>query len=341
MPAWHQLRAQSPERFRRRFRRRLLARSPRPAVDAWCSPTRRSTGCRRTSVARLRDFVDEPRRKVRLVVYLRRQDEHLSQRLPAARQDRRDRRLAEWAADRPLVDLRLRAPARPVGGRRWRPPTSSYDGSSASAFTDGSLEADFLDAAGIDRDTARTVPRANESLDAETVEFLRVLNIYLVAHAGETAGLIDHRELVRTAPEHGTGPTLTLPDRRPRAVPGAVGDLERRGRVEVLRRDGAVPAAARTATTDGAAPRPGPGRPLPGDRRAAAHRSRRGARGSPSPRHPSGLDDQRLDGRADLGRQRRHRPRGVGVVDVDVDEAALGRGQRAVTVGSPWKIPTR
>jgi hypothetical protein len=59
-----------------------------------------------------------------------------------------------------------------------------------------------------------TVPRANESLDAETVEFLRIYNIYLVRHAGETAGLIDHRPLIRRLQDHVSGPTLTLPDRQ-------------------------------------------------------------------------------------------------------------------------------
>jgi hypothetical protein len=210
MPAWHQLRAQSPERFRRRFRRRLMAEIADAQPDCVVFSDEALYGLSRPSVTRLRAFVDELGGDVRLVVYLRRQDEHLTSYYQQHVKIGETRRLAEWAADdrASTYDYARRlaywetamAPASLVVRRFER-----------RAFKDGSLEADFLDAAGIKGVEPVTLPRANESLDAETVEFLRVYNLYLVRHAGETAGLIDHRELVRRLVAHTSGPTLTLP----------------------------------------------------------------------------------------------------------------------------------
>ena len=213
MPAWHQLRAQSPERFRRRFRRRLMAEIADARPDCVVFSDEALYGLSRPSVARLREFVDELGGAVRLVVYVRRQDEHLTSYYQQHGKIGETRRLAEWAADD-------RASTYDYARRlaRWEasmaPASLVVRRFERRAFTGGSLEADFLDAAGIIGIPPVTVPRANESLDAETVEFLRVYNLYLVRHAGETAGLIDHRELVRRLQEHGTGPTLTLPDRQ-------------------------------------------------------------------------------------------------------------------------------
>lgn len=52
----------------------------------------------------------------------------------------------------------------------------------------------------------------NVSLGAETVEFLRLLNLRRVHHAGARVGMIDNREIVRTLAVEPQGPTLTLPD---------------------------------------------------------------------------------------------------------------------------------
>jgi hypothetical protein len=81
-------------------------------------------------------------------------------------------------------------------------------------FADGSLFQDFLDAARIDAraEDLRQVPSLNTSLDAEGVEFLRLLNIYRVEHEGAAPGLIDNRALAKRLTEVSTGPTLTLPD---------------------------------------------------------------------------------------------------------------------------------
>jgi hypothetical protein len=81
-------------------------------------------------------------------------------------------------------------------------------------FVDGSLVQDFLDAARIDAraEDLKQVPNLNKSLDAESVEFLRLLNLYRVEQEGATAGLIDNRALTKRMAEVSTGPTLTLPD---------------------------------------------------------------------------------------------------------------------------------
>jgi hypothetical protein len=217
MPAWHQMRAQSPERFRRRFGRRLLTEIAEAAPSMVVFSDEALYGLSRDSVSRLRAFTDSLGGQTRLVVYLRRQDDHLRSDYQQHVKTGEVRRMARWTADHDrsaTYDYARRlarwedamAPAELVVRRFER-----------SSFKDGSLEADFLEAAGLTGIEPTVIPRMNETLDAETVEFLRVYNLYRVAHAGETAGLIDHRELVRKLVRHSGGPALTLPE----------GDLDR------------------------------------------------------------------------------------------------------------------
>ena len=75
-------------------------------------------------------------------------------------------------------------------------------------------EQDFLDAVGIPaRANELTQARTrNESLDAESVEFLRILNI-LRAEDDAAARLVKvDRRLVKVLADASTGPTLTMPD---------------------------------------------------------------------------------------------------------------------------------
>lgn len=81
------------------------------------------------------------------------------------------------------------------------------------SFVNASLYQDFLDAAGIDvraEDLEQGANR-NQSLDAESVEFLRLLNLYRVANEAATPGLVDNRQLVARLKEVSTGPVLSLP----------------------------------------------------------------------------------------------------------------------------------
>jgi hypothetical protein len=82
------------------------------------------------------------------------------------------------------------------------------------SFVGGSLIQDFLEAAGIDARAEEMAqgPSRNISIDAESVEFLRLLNRYRIENEGATVGLIDNRKLVARLAEASTGPTLTLPD---------------------------------------------------------------------------------------------------------------------------------
>ena len=80
-------------------------------------------------------------------------------------------------------------------------------------FVDGSLYEDFFRAARIDVsvNALTQVPNRNMSLDAESVEFLRLLNLYRVESEAASVGLIDNRRLARRLAETSTGPVLTMP----------------------------------------------------------------------------------------------------------------------------------
>jgi hypothetical protein len=82
-------------------------------------------------------------------------------------------------------------------------------------FTEGSLYQDFLCACGVDlrADALASVDRKNESLDAEAVEFLRILNLVHVEYEdGKPGGHINNRRHVLRLAKSSTGPLLTLPE---------------------------------------------------------------------------------------------------------------------------------
>jgi hypothetical protein len=189
-------------------------------------------GASTEALRRLCELVDGIAGSLRLVVYLRRQDDHLVSRYQQVVKVGETKRLAEWTRETDLSDtydyyLRLKEwashldwskdydyHARLRGWERLLEPDEvvvrrfERDG-----FANGSLLQDFLDSAGIDAraEELRQVPVRNISLDAETVEFLRLLNIYRVENEGARVGLIDNRGLVERLAEHSTGPILTLP----------------------------------------------------------------------------------------------------------------------------------
>ncbi|MFL6004579.1 MAG: hypothetical protein ACJ72P_17370 [Nocardioides sp.] len=164
------------------------------------------------ALQRLRHLTDQIAESVRLVVYLRRQDDHMVSRYQQGVKIGWVLRLREWAQEdmSSLYDYharldtwqRLLEPTELVV-RRFEPDT----------FVDGSLYQDFLDAAGIKvrAEDLKVVPKRNESLDAECVEFLRLLNLHRVEHEGEIPGVIDNRQLVKRLSKTSTGPVLTLP----------------------------------------------------------------------------------------------------------------------------------
>lgn len=211
MPAWHQMRARSPERFRRRFHRRLLDElekvGPRRVVFSdealYTLPV--------DGLLRLRTFLAEHFGATHVIVYLRRQDDHLVSYYQQQVKVGETRRLAEFAEDpgypydydQRLGELRAALEPTSMTVRLFE----------RGRFVGGRLEDDFLRAAGIDgRGLEHADAVRNRSLDAASVEFLRLYNLHQVAHSEDTVGVIDHRDLVRRLSADATGAQLTLPD---------------------------------------------------------------------------------------------------------------------------------
>jgi len=169
-------------------------------------------GSSEPSLVRLRQFTDAHASGVRLVCYLRRQDDHLVSRYQQVVKVKETRTLAQRTAEmdlsttydyysRLMTWLRIVEPDELVLRRFER-----------ERFLNGSLYDDFVDAAELDIPTDDLPPRnRNESLDAESVEFLRLLNLYRVEH-GAADDVPENRALVRDLADLGSGPTLTLPD---------------------------------------------------------------------------------------------------------------------------------
>ncbi len=213
-PHWGRQPWSDPAEFRTDFRRDLTAEiAEAGAPTVLFSDEGLFAATSDAGLARLRQLLDDLARSVRVVVYLRRQDDHLVSRYQQLVKTGEVRRLAAWATDdfSSIYDYdaalrrheRLLAPDALVV-RRFEP----------GRFDDGSLLQDFLDAAGV---TARAddldqVPHRNESLDAESVEFLRLVNLHRVRAEGAVVGVVDNRRLVRRLVEGSTGPTLTLPE---------------------------------------------------------------------------------------------------------------------------------
>ena len=207
MPAWKRMRARDPERFRRRVQRKLRNEIANADLPRVLFSDEALYGFRGETLARLRAFTDELGGHVRLVVYLRRQDDHLISYYQQQVKVGETRRLVDWAKTdrsstydyaRRLSDWRRGMEHAELVVRRFE----------RSAFRDGSLEADFLDAADIQGVPATPVERKNESMSAEAVEFFRIYNLCVSEH-GDYG--VDRIELVNRLVDGGTGPALTLP----------------------------------------------------------------------------------------------------------------------------------
>ena len=206
MPAWKRMRAQSPERFRRRVQRKLRAEIAEADLPRVLFSDEALYGFHGETLARLRQFTDELGGHVRLVVYLRRQDDHLVSYYQQQVKVGETQRLAEWATvDRSSTyDYARRLAQWREGMEHAELVVRRFE---RSAFRDGSLEADFLEAADIQGVPATPVERKNESLSAEAVEFFRVYNL-CVAEYGDAG--VDRIALVNRLVDRSTGPALTL-----------------------------------------------------------------------------------------------------------------------------------
>ena len=211
-PDWLRAELGDPTEFRQEFGRRLdreIARSDSTGVIF--SDEGLFTASDR-AISRMRELIRRLGGGLRLLVYLRRQDDHLISRYQQVVKTGGIEPLTSWAKRdwRGTYDYDLRL-------RSWRavgPDTFVVRRFERDRMVRGSLVSDFLDAAGIAIDAtelADTEPR-NESLGAEGVELLRILNLYRVEHEGERPGLFgNHRHLAHLRVVD-TGPVLTLPD---------------------------------------------------------------------------------------------------------------------------------
>jgi hypothetical protein len=214
VPSWHRQKHSDPVKFRKAFRRRFFSELEESGLPRILFSDEALFHSSEQALRRLRKLTDRIAERVRLVTYLRRQDDHFISRYQQMVKTGEVLRLDEWVQrDWSAIydyDARIRAHERVVAPatfvvRRFEP----------DAFVDGSLHQDFLEAAGIDvrAEDLEQVPDRNESLDAESVEFLRLLNLHLVENEDAPVRLIDNRRLLPRLTEASTGPVLTLPDR--------------------------------------------------------------------------------------------------------------------------------
>jgi hypothetical protein len=211
-PSWYRQKTDDPGRFRQKFRRRLLREVEGSGLERVLMSDEALYSASEPGLRRLRRLTDRIAGDLRVVVYLRRQDEHLVSRYQQVVKVGEVTRLVDWAAQdlsgtydyraRLAAWERLVVPQRLVVRRFER-----------DRFPGGSLLEDFMDACGVDvrlEDLTPTDDR-NESLDAEAVEFLRLVNLHLREDEGLDAFRIDNRELVKRLARGSDGPTLTLP----------------------------------------------------------------------------------------------------------------------------------
>jgi hypothetical protein len=211
---WHKQKSSSPAEFRKDFEHNLFAEINSSGVTRVLFSDEALYGASDQALKRLRAFTDEIARSIRVVVYLRRQDDHVCSRYQQVIKTGEVRRLAERLEQVNFTKTydyyaRLRTWQRLV-----EPTEFVVRPFEPERFVDGSLYQDFFEAAGLDAraDDLETVRPLNVSLDAEAVELLRILNVYRVENEEATMGLIDNQALTKRLAEVSTGPTLTLPD---------------------------------------------------------------------------------------------------------------------------------
>jgi hypothetical protein len=212
--SWHEGNYSSPAEFREDFQHKLFAEINSSRLTRVLLSDEALYGSTVEALKRLRAFTDAIARSIRLVVYLRRQDDHLCSRYQQVVKTGEVRRLSERLEQVDFTKTydyhaRLR-----TWQRLMEPSEFVIRPFERERFVDGSLYQDFFEAAGLEAraDDLETVGSVNESLDAEAVELLRILNVYRVENEAAVPGLINNRKLVARLADSATGPTLTLPD---------------------------------------------------------------------------------------------------------------------------------
>jgi hypothetical protein len=212
-PLWLRQTHTDPERFRRWFRRCLRDEIEASGLSRVLLSDEGIYGSSQQSLERLGRWMSRTASTHRVVVYLRRQDDHLVSRYQQEIKVGAVERLQDWAGRdmKGVYDYDDRLSRI----RRGMVPTEIVVRPfERSSFVNGSLLQDFLDAVGVDArasEMTQVVDR-NASLDAESVEFLRLLNLHRLEDPSARRGIFDNRELVTVLAEASTGPVLTLPE---------------------------------------------------------------------------------------------------------------------------------
>ena len=212
-PAWREQILASPTAFRDAFETTLVDEIGAAALSRVLLSDEAVFGSSEGSMQLLGDFARRHGADLRLVCYLRRQDDHVISRYQQAVKWGEVRRIAERTAELELSPTYDYAERLAAWSRVAQPADVVVRRFERARFHGGSLMQDFLDAAGIVLPDAldEEVPTLNESLDAESVEFLRILNLHRVRRQGAEVGMINNRKLVRRLASRPAGPTLTLP----------------------------------------------------------------------------------------------------------------------------------
>lgn len=213
-PVWHRMKAEDPKQFRRRFRHRLLAEIAESGHSRVVLSEETIFKSSVGTLRRLRRFSRRHARSLRIVVYLRRQDDHLVSRYQQGVKVGEIRRLSDPELHRDYGDVYDYAGRLALLEELLAPDELVVRRFERDAFVHGSLFCDFLDAVGVDPALETVLPEAerNVSLGAETTEFLRLLNLHRVRHEGARAGMIDNRAYLPALAGPPQGPTLTLPE---------------------------------------------------------------------------------------------------------------------------------
>ena len=210
--SWRQSGFASPAEFRTDFRRRFSTEIDESGLSRVLLSDEGVYASSEQAMEGLRGLADDFARSLRLVVYLRRQDDHLCSRYQQSVKTGCVERLTDWVADDQdwLYDYAARLHR---FDRVVEPTDLVVRPFEPGRFVGGSLFQDFLDAVGVDirPEELVQVPDRNQSLDAESVEFLRQLNLYRVEFEGAKADQIDNRSVLQPLMDASSGPTLTLP----------------------------------------------------------------------------------------------------------------------------------
>lgn len=164
-------------------------------------------------IANMRELFDRIASSVRVVAYLRRQDGHLCSRYQQMVKREGEVRLLTERAELDLSDDYDYHARLTTWRELMRPDQLVVRTFEPARFVGGSLVSDFLDATGLDLRAEQLVqvPPRNESIDAEAVEFLRVLNLHLQDLGTPPDRTLTNDVMNRLRP-HTHGRTLTLPE---------------------------------------------------------------------------------------------------------------------------------